>query len=167
MSELRDRLLADDGVLLSECTIRAQRRSGPGGQHRNKVETGIFVTHVPTGITAGATERRDQDANRKVAIARLRVRIAVTLREPPKGPSLLWRSRCQHRRITVSHHHADYARLLAEALDHLAAVDWQLPRAARSLECSTSSLVRLIHRSSLAWQFANQQRTEHGMPALK
>ena len=43
--------------LAEACTVRRQRRSGPGGQHRNKVETAIFVEHRDTGITAEACER--------------------------------------------------------------------------------------------------------------
>lgn len=49
--------------------------SGPGGQHRNKVESGVRLRHRPTGITVIATERRSQHANREVAFERLAQRL--------------------------------------------------------------------------------------------
>lgn len=44
---------------------------GPGGQHRNKVETGVRLTHRPSGLVVQATERRSQSANREAAFERL------------------------------------------------------------------------------------------------
>ena len=44
--------------LRDECEVRFQRRSGPGGQHRNKVETAVILIHAPTGVKAEANERR-------------------------------------------------------------------------------------------------------------
>ena len=68
--------------LLDQCELRTQRRSGPGGQHRNKTSSGAFLLHRPTGIVAEATERRSQAENRDVALARLRLRLAVEIRSP-------------------------------------------------------------------------------------
>ena len=51
------------------------RASGPGGQHRNKVETGVRLVHLPSGTTVSATERRSRLQNQKVALERLIARL--------------------------------------------------------------------------------------------
>ena len=67
--------------LLKDCRVTRTRRSGPGGQHRNKVETAIVIEHIPTGIQGEAGEKRSQDANRQQAIRRLRLKLAEEVRQ--------------------------------------------------------------------------------------
>jgi len=49
-----------EAALLAECVEEFFIASGPGGQHRNKTESGVRLTHGPTGVTVSATERRSQ-----------------------------------------------------------------------------------------------------------
>ena len=62
----------NDEQLLAECVEQFFIASGPGGQHRNKTETGVRLIHKPTGFTITATERRSQLQNRGEALERLR-----------------------------------------------------------------------------------------------
>lgn len=61
----------DPEVLEKEVVWSFFRGGGPGGQHRNKVETGVRLFHPPSGITVTATEGRSQYRNREVAMGRL------------------------------------------------------------------------------------------------
>lgn len=59
--------------------IKHVRGSGPGGQNRNKRWTGVRVTHLPTGVTVMATERRSQTQNLQAAMERLEERLRKLL----------------------------------------------------------------------------------------
>ena len=49
--------------------------SGPGGQHRNKVETCVVITHVPTGLQERCQDTRSKSRNLKIAKERLEKKI--------------------------------------------------------------------------------------------
>ncbi len=157
-------------TLLKDCSVERTRRSGPGGQHRNKVETAIVLTHRPTGVQAEASERRSQPENLAVATTRLRVRLAVEVRCPVEletAPSELWRSRCVQQRIRVNPEHDDFPGLLAEALDLLAACGWDVTTAALKLDCSASQLAKFLQLETPAFLLLNQQRVGRGLHPLK
>lgn len=63
--------------------IRTQRGSGPGGQHRNKTDSCVYMVHTPTGITAQATGKC-QHQNRRVARELLEVKVAQSKLEAEK-----------------------------------------------------------------------------------
>ena len=156
----------DEKDLLADCDIRFTRRSGPGGQNRNKVETAVIVTHRPTGLGAEASERRSQAENRRVAAFRLRLALALEVRSDAAGPSELWRSRCRGRRIAVNPEHEDFPALLAEALDVIGRLDSDLKAAAGALECSASQLLKLLKCEPRAWALLNQARRARGLAPL-
>lgn len=65
--------------MLSRDEVRVDtfRSSGAGGQHRNKTDSGVRLTHLPSGLVVTATEERSQHQNRAVAWQRLTDRLTA------------------------------------------------------------------------------------------
>ena len=59
----------------NEFRFESMRSSGPGGQHTNKTESAVRVTHISSGINAVAQEERSQHMNRKLALSRLQEKL--------------------------------------------------------------------------------------------
>lgn len=156
--------------LEKQCRFQRTRRSGPGGQHRNKVESAVVVTHEPSGIVAEANERRSQHENRAVALGRLRIKLAINMRtawNKDTHPSELWNARVSGRRISVSPEHHDFPAILAEALNVLDGSDFDIIASAKALNVSPSQLIKLLKVEPDAFLLLNAARAKKNLGKLK
>lgn len=89
-----------------DIVIEFYRASGPGGQRKNKKDTAVRITHLPTGITVVAPESRYRSVNMRRAFERLDERVReetkqAVVRVKTKTPRRVIERRLETKRITA------------------------------------------------------------------
>ncbi|MBN2582528.1 MAG: peptide chain release factor-like protein [Planctomycetes bacterium] len=169
----RDALIeAPDDVLLRQLHAENYRASGPGGQHRNKVETGVRLRHAAAGVVVTASERRSQHENRHRALGRMREALATQVRCPAAArreelPAEVLALLTSQRWPSLSPKSQGFWRLAARVLDRLAADGARLSDTAAALGVSTGSLTKFLGRDDTLWQAACRIRKEAGLSPLR
>ncbi len=90
--------------LEKECRVEFIRASGPGGQHRNRRETGVRLTHLQTNTVVLATERRSQSQNLEEAYNRMYERLEEMAKEPEPRISTRTPKAEKRRRLEAKKH---------------------------------------------------------------
>lgn len=58
-------------VTIKDCEVQSMCAGGKGGQHQNKTESAIRITHKPSGAVGVARDSKSQHANKKAAFERM------------------------------------------------------------------------------------------------
>ena len=73
-----------DEDLLKECKVDTFRAGGKGGQHLNKTESAVRMTHLPTGTVVSCQDERSQYQNKRKCLLQLRGKLVALNYRPPK-----------------------------------------------------------------------------------
>ena len=73
-----------DNELLLECKVETFRSGGKGGQHANKTESAVRLTHLKSGVKVVCQKERSQYLNKKQCLKELRVRLNKINYKPTK-----------------------------------------------------------------------------------
>ena len=97
--------------LLQDCDVETFRGPGPGGQHRNKTESAVRMTHRPSGIVRIARDDRSQLRNRQIALERIwRALEARRRKRKPRVPTKPTKAATESR-LASKHLHAAAKRI--------------------------------------------------------
>lgn len=88
----------------TDVVVEFLRVGGPGGQNRNKRETGVRMWHLPTGLVATATERRMQGQNRSLCWERLEAKVAKFFEKKKRRIKTKVTRGAKERRLTDKSH---------------------------------------------------------------
>ncbi|URE45879.1 PHD-finger [Musa troglodytarum] len=184
--------LSDD-QLMAQCDMDTFKASGPGGQHRNKRESAVRISHRPTGIVAQAVEERSQHKNRAMALTRLRTLLAlkgyycthliyeihILVRKaidldgyiPPSELLQILPAKSTIRGKDVGPqigpNNPKFALGMQALLDLIFAVEGSVSETAKLLGLSTGALSRLILSDDSLRVTVNELRTSKGMRPLR
>lgn len=156
--ENRDEILKlDDAELSARCELEFFKGTGNGGQKRNKTSTAARVRLIGTDFVASDCTERSQHRNRALALAKLRMKIALTIRKFPAEPP---------ERFNCAPAHPDYPLTVARLLDVLAEAGFDHRPAAEKLGVSPTALVKRLARDPELWNAVNEERRTAGRPPL-
>src|SRR5207248_484252 len=97
----------DRATLAREVIIDTFRASGPGGQHVNKTNSALRLTHPPSGVVVIAQDSPSQLRNREIAFSRLATRLRALNHVPKKRLATKPGKGAVERRLSEKRHQAD------------------------------------------------------------
>jgi hypothetical protein len=138
--------------------ITYRHEYGPGGQKKNKTSSAVRLIHKPTLIQASASEDRMQSINKQRALRRLRMELAIELRQRESAWAKAW---------GMNSKNMDLPLLAGCILDSLYTRSFQVSEVAKYFSLRTSRLIKILQKSDRLWREVNAQRQHLNLKELR
>ena len=149
-------LTLDDRALLEQCRQEFFVATGNGGQKRNRTNSAVRLTHLPSSLAVVDCSTRSQHHNRAIALRKLRLEIALKIRGEPAAPA-----DCR-----ISMENPAYPLLAAWLMDLLAQAGFEPRQLAETTGFTRTGLLKLLARDAKLWQYVNWCREKVGLSPL-
>lgn len=148
----RDEILAlSEEELNSIVDFDFFKRSGNGGQKRNKTSSAVRVVLKEYDIAAEDCTERSQKLNRSKALQKLRRKLAMTVRQEFADEAL----------TVVAPSNIKYPLFLAHLMDLLESVDYSFKECGLKLDLSSSQVEKLLRKDTALWQYVQSKRQQN------
>lgn len=151
----------NDTELLAQCQLKSFQGSGPGGQHRNKTNTGVHLKLLPFNLEIRCCEDRSAMMNRLHALSRLRIKLALQIRSEV-GPILAFPGSNGH----INPDNKAFPAFLAQVFDHLEIQSGEIRPVAELWKLSPSALLRILGQEKSVWEALQTLRRKYDKPPL-
>lgn len=149
--------------LLRACTLKGYQGSGPGGQHRNKTNTGVQLTLREFNLEIKACEARSAHENKVHALHRMQMALALQVREAPAIPEIPFPGSNGH----LQPSNALFPLFVAHVFDIMATKAGDTKAAAAAFNLTPSALVKILRQDKACATKLQGNRKENGKKPLK
>ena len=148
--------------LLRACTLKGFQGSGPGGQHRNKTNTGVVLTLRDFNLEIKSSEGRSALENKTHAVHRMRMALALQIRMPPANPEIPFPGSNGHIQLS----NALFPLFVAHVFDIMAAKNGDTKAAAQAFGLSPTALVKILRQDKSCAAKLQGNRKQNGKAPL-
>lgn len=150
--------------LLRACTLKGFQGSGPGGQHRNKTNTGVCLRLNEYNLEIKSSESRSASENKTHALHRMQIALALEVREAPLPPEKLKFPGSQGR---IQPSNPLFPLFIAQVLDIVSANQGDTKPAAQAFNLTPTALTRILHQNKSVVEKIGKMRASGGKPKLR
>ena len=157
--------------LLEACIQARFQGSGPGGQKRNRVYSGIRLVHEASGYSVEADAHRESRRNLHDALHKLRLKLAISITFSSNETETIFEKspifQATPFRYPINPSHVDFPLFAMRAIYFLNKYQGQLSPTAQALGCSTSVLGRFLKTEKMIWFKTQEIRKANDLHCLK
>ena len=141
--------------LLGACTLKGFQGSGPGGQHRNKTNTGVMLTLRQYNLEIKSCEGRS-------ALRKMQMALALKVRETPPTVEIPFPGSNGH----IQPSNALFPLFIAHVFDRMAQKNGDTKEAAQAFGLTPSALVKIIRQDKACAEKLQNSRQAQGKGRL-